>query len=58
MVSEDNLRWLHSQDVRSIVVAPMRGSKEVKDGVLATAGRYQEVSENLHLKEVQADGVR
>jgi hypothetical protein len=28
------------------------------DGVLATAGRYQEIAENLHLKEVQADGVR
>ena len=58
MVSEDNLKWLHSQDVHSIVGAPMRRSKEVKDGVLATAGRYQEISEDLHLKEVQASGVR
>lgn len=58
MVSDDNLRWLCSQDVHFIVGAPMRRSKEVKDGVLATAGRYQEVAENLHLKEVQAEGVR
>lgn len=58
MVSDENLRWLQSQEVHYIVGAPMRRSKEVRDGVLATAGRYQEVSESLHLKEVGADGVR
>ena len=36
----------------------MRRSKEVKESVLGTAGRYQEIQENLHVKEVEVDGRR
>lgn len=57
-VSEENLKWLRSQDVHYIVGAPMRRTKEVRDSVLGTAGRYQQLEENLHVKEVEVEGRR
>jgi hypothetical protein len=36
----------------------MRGSLEVRAEVLARAGRYQVVRDNLHVKEVQVDDRR
>jgi Transposase DDE domain len=58
MVSAKNLAALEALGFQSIVGVKMRGVREVRDEVLARAGRYQLVSENLQVKEVQVEDRR
>jgi len=53
MVSEANLAALTQAGYQYIVGMKMRGLKEVRDEVLARAGRYQLVNERLQVKEVR-----
>jgi transposase len=55
MVSEENLRAMEDAGYEYIVGVKMRKVVEVRDEVLGRAGRYQEVSENLQVKEVWVD---
>jgi Transposase DDE domain len=58
MVSAKNLAALEALGFQSIVGVKMRGVREVRDEVLARAGRYQLVSENLQVKEVEVEDRR
>jgi len=53
MVSEENLQQLEEIGFGYIVGVKMRGLKEVRSEVLSRAGRYQEVRDNLSVKEVR-----
>ena len=55
MVSAANLVAIEAAGFQYIVGMKMRNLVEVRDEVLARAGRYQEVSENLRVKEVWVD---
>jgi Transposase DDE domain len=55
MVSAANLKAIEAAGFQYIVGMKMRNLVEVRDEVLARAGRYHEVSENLRVKEVQLD---
>lgn len=55
MLSHDNLEELRRQGLHYIVGCPMRRAGEVRDQVLATPGRYREIKEDLHIKEVWVD---
>ncbi len=57
MVSEGNLQAMREAGLPYIVATRLRGSTLVTEGVLARAGRYEEVAENLQVKEVKLDGV-
>lgn len=52
MVSKANLKAIRKAGYDYIVGMKMRRLIEVRDNVLGRAGRYQEVSENLRVKEV------
>ncbi|PIQ82010.1 MAG: transposase, partial [Candidatus Omnitrophica bacterium CG11_big_fil_rev_8_21_14_0_20_64_10] len=52
MVSGANLKAVRQAGYDYIVGMKMRRLVEVRDNVLARAGRYQEVANNLHVKEV------
>lgn len=56
MVSEENLRTLALGGMRYIVAMPCKKGTEVVDEVLSRPGRYQEVKENLRVKEVFIGG--
>ncbi len=56
MVSEGNLEALREAGLPYIVATRLRGSTLVTEEVLARAGRYEEVAENLRVKEVKLDG--
>jgi hypothetical protein len=59
MVSADNLKTLALGGGKYIVCVPMRRGDEVTEEVLRRAGRYQEVTENLRVKQVVlGDGER
>jgi hypothetical protein len=59
MVSQDNLRRLSLGGGKYIVCMPIHQGGEVAEQVLARAGRYQEVAENLKVKQVVVgDGER
>jgi len=58
MISAKNLAALEALGFQSIVGARMRGVREVRDEVLARAGRYQNVRENLQVKEVRVEDRR
>jgi hypothetical protein len=58
MVSKKSLQALEAQGFQHIVGMKMRGSLEVRAEVLARAGRYQVVRDNLHVKEVLVDDRR
>jgi Transposase DDE domain len=58
MISAQNLAALEALGFQSIVGAKMRGVREVRDEVLARAGRYQDVRENLQVKEVRVEDRR
>jgi hypothetical protein len=58
MVSEKNLRGLEEAGFDYIVGVKMRGLVEVRDEVLARAGRYHLVRDNLQVKEVRVQGRR
>lgn len=52
MVSEENLRTLARGGARYIVAMPCKRGTEVVKEVLARPGRYQQVKDNLQVKEV------
>lgn len=52
MVSKENLRTLSLGGGRYIVNMPIRQGDEISEQVLARAGRFREVAENLRVKEV------
>ena len=52
MVSEANLKKLSASGGRYIVCMPMRRGAEVTNKVLQRPGRYQQVADNLRVKEV------
>ena len=52
MVSQDNLRQLSLGGGKYIVCMPIHPGGEVAEAVLARPGRYQEVAENLQVKQV------
>jgi hypothetical protein len=59
MVSQDNLRRLSLGGGKYIVCMPIHQGGEVAQEVLARPGRYQEVAENLKVKQVVVgDGER
>lgn len=58
MVSKANLEALEKAKYQYIVGMKMRGLTEVRDEVLGRAGRYHEVADNLHVKEVWVEDER
>ncbi len=58
MVSEKTLRTIEEAGYEYIVGVKMRRVKEVRDIILSRSGRYQKVSENLRVKNVEYNGKR
>ena len=58
MISQDTIQGLEARGLEYILGARMRKQREVTRSVLARAGRYQEVAENLRVKEVRVDDRR
>jgi hypothetical protein len=58
MISRDTIQGLEARKLEYILGARLRRQREVTSSVLARAGRYQEVAENLQVKEVHVDDRR
>jgi predicted deacetylase len=58
MISQGTIQALEERGLQYILGARMRRQREVRDAVLGRAGRYQEVAENLRVKEVWVEGHR
>ena len=58
MISQDTIQGLEARGLEYILGARMRRQREVAQSVLGRAGRYQEVAENLWVKEVWVEGRR
>ncbi|GAW93871.1 transposase IS4 family protein, partial [Calderihabitans maritimus] len=58
MASEKTLKAVENAGYEYIVGVKMRRTKEVRDIILARCGRYQKVSENLEVKNVEYNGKR
>jgi hypothetical protein len=58
MASEENLAAMTAAGYEYIVGVKMRRLTEVRDEVLGRAGRYQDVNENLQVKEVWVEDRR
>ena len=59
MYSADNLSQLSRGLGRYILAVPMRRVRDIEDAVLTRPGRYKQVADNLHVKEVWVgDGER
>lgn len=58
MISEATISGLEERKLEYILGARMRRQKEVAVSVLGRAGRYEEVAENLRVKEVRVAGRR
>lgn len=58
MVSQANMEALEERGLEYILGARLRLQKEVRETVLARAGRYKEVTPNLRVKEVRIEGRR
>lgn len=58
MISKDTIQGLEGRKLEYILGARLRRQKEVTQSVLARGGRYQEVADNLWVKEVWIDGRR
>ncbi len=58
MISQDTIQGLEARKLEYILGARMRRQQEVTTSVLARAGRYQEVAENLQVKDVWVSGRR
>jgi hypothetical protein len=58
MISQDTIQGLEARGLEYILGARMRRQREVTDTVLKRAGRYQEVADNLRVKEVRVDDRR
>ena len=52
MISQDTIRGLEGRELEYILGARLRRQKEVNASVLARAGRYRKVADNLWVKEV------
>jgi len=58
MISQDTIQGLEGRKLEYILGARLRRQREVSRSVLARAGRYQKVAENLWVKEVWVEGRR
>ncbi len=58
MVNSTKLALLERLGFDFLVAMKMKGTNEVRDGVLGRAGRYREVDPNLFVKEVMIEGRR
>ncbi|WP_291323061.1 IS1634 family transposase [Desulfonatronospira sp.] len=58
MISKGAIEGLEDRKLEYILGARMRRQKEVSEAVLSRAGRYQEVTENLRVKEARIEGRR
>jgi len=58
MVSSSLIDELEAREMGYILGVRMRWVKEVREMVLSHPGRYQEVEENLHVKDLSIDGRR
>lgn len=58
MVSRENIAFLEKEEFGYILGVRLRKLKRVREEVLARAGRYREVAENLRVKEVELAGER
>lgn len=58
MISANTIKGLEERGLEYILGARMRRQKEVREAVLGRAGRYQEVEDNLRVKEVWVEGRR
>jgi hypothetical protein len=58
MISQDTIQGLEARKLEYILGSRLRRQREVTRSVLARAGRYQKVAENLWVKEVWVDGRR
>jgi len=58
MISRETLRELEARKLEYILGARLRRQREVRVEVLGRAGRYQEVAENLQVKEVWVEDRR
>lgn len=58
MISKSTIEGLEDRKLEYILGARMRRQKEVSLSVLSRAGRYEEVAENLRVKEVWTEGRR
>lgn len=58
MISQAAIDGLEARKLEYILGARMRRQGEVRQSVLGRAGRYQEVAENLRVKEVWVEGRR
>jgi transposase len=58
MISRETLRELEARKLEYILGARLRRQREVRVEVLERAGRYQEVAENLQVKEVWVEDRR
>jgi hypothetical protein len=58
MISQETVAGLEARGLEYILGARMRRQQEVREAVLGRAGRYQEVADNLQVKEVWVDGRR
>jgi hypothetical protein len=58
MISQETLRELEARKLEYILGARLRRQREVRVEVLGRAGRYQEVAENLQVKEVWVEDRR
>lgn len=58
MISANTIKGLEERGLEYILGARMRKQKEVREAVLGRAGRYQEVEDNLRVKEVWVEGRR
>lgn len=58
MVSQKKLDELEGLGYEYIVGVKLNQWKEVKDEVLTRAGRYSEIKDNLHVKEISVNGKR
>jgi transposase len=55
MISQEAISGLEERKLEYILGARMRRQREVREEVLERGGRYQEVAENLRVKEVQVE---
>lgn len=58
MISQSTIMGLEERKLEYILGARMRRQKEVREEVLERGGRYQEVAENLRVKEVWVEDRR
>jgi hypothetical protein len=58
MISQGTIQALEERGLEYILGARLRRQREVRQEVLGRAGRYQEVVENLRVKEVWVEGRR